>query len=444
MIPYDYGTVSGADGIVRESLGSGFVYKTTKPFAVLNVYTEGSIQLQGTTTIKARYHTSKPTTSTVGTAGTELWSIGKSDQEVWGKYGLMKNIPAGTYFWFYPNKSGWLGIRKITLYGTTNPSLNDTYTVTHTVGSSDNVALGDLKYDVTNESLVTDVAGNVLATQTATTIANTVIDTTTPTISSVSVNETTLTVRMSEDVYAATVPDTGDFVITGGGTPTISNITGLPTAAGSADSSFTMTLSSALTGAATLAYTQNGTDSKRIKDLAGHSVASVSGTSIVSKSVTVSAVSGGYITDAEDENSLTISGSSTGLTTGTTVTVVVDGAGTDRTKTDTTDSSGNWSVSLTSDEVKALDASTPNAAGETITVTVSAPDAGTDTTSFVYDPVVPTATLTPGSTGGGQQGSTMYLSPGNKVFVTAVFNEGVSVAPTVQMKKATGVISALQ
>ena len=140
------------------------------------------------------------------------------------------------------------------------------------------------------------------------------------------------------------------------------------------------------------------------------------------------------MTDAEDENSLTISGTSVGLTTGTTVTVAVDGAGTDRTKTGTTDSSGNWSVSLSSAEVKALDASTPAAGGETITITASATDASNGTATFIYDPVAPTATLTPGSIGGNENGTNVYLGTGDKVTVNIAFSEGVSTAPTVQMK----------
>ena len=101
---------------------------------------------------------------------------------------------------------------------------------------------------------------------------------------------------------------------------------------------------------------------------------------------------------------------------------------------DTTDSSGNWSVSLTSDEVKALDASTPAAGGETITITASATDASNGTATFIYDPVAPTATLTPGSIGGNENGTNVYLGTGDKVTVNIAFSEGVSTAPTVQMK----------
>ena len=110
------------------------------------------------------------------------------------------------------------------------------------------------------------------------------------------------------------------------------------------------------------------------------------------KTVSVSAVStDDYINDAEDESDITISGTSTGLTTGTTITVGVDGSGTDVSGlTDTTISDGTWSVSLTSDQIKALDATTPDADGETLTITATAPDATSGTRTVTYDPTAPT------------------------------------------------------
>ena len=126
---------------------------------------------------------------------------------------------------------------------------------------------------------VTDVAGNALATQAVTAIGSTVIDTTAPTISSISNSGTTLTITMSEGVYAATTPDTTDFSFSSG-TQTVSSISGLASAAGSADNSFTLTLSAALSGSPTLGYTQNGTDGKIIKDVAGNKLATVTGKTI--------------------------------------------------------------------------------------------------------------------------------------------------------------------
>ena len=80
---------------------------------------------------------------------------------------------------------------------------------------------------------------------------------------------------------------------------------------------------------------------------------------------------------------------SVGLSAGDTVTVTVDGLGTDVTKTDTLDSGGLWSVSLTSDEVKGLDAAAPAAAGEVIAVRAVS-GASAASASFRYDPTAPT------------------------------------------------------
>ena len=97
-----------------------------------------------------------------------------------------------------------------------------------------------------------------------------------------------------------------------------------------------------------------------------------------------------YINASEDDSSVTISGTSSGLATGATVSVRVDGSGTDVTKTDTTNSSGNWSVSLTSAQVQAL--------GEgSITITVSGSDlggnSGSATKTITYDKTVPTVAV---------------------------------------------------
>ena len=114
-------------------------------------------------------------------------------------------------------------------------------------------------------------------------------------------------------------------------------------------------------------------------------------------SLTVSTVAtDDYINDTEDESSLTISGTSNGLTDGTSVTVTVDGSGTDVTKT-VSISSNAWTTSLTSAQVKALDASTPAAGGETITITAAATGATSGTRTVTYDPTAPTVTA--GSTG---------------------------------------------
>ena len=64
----------------------------------------------------------------------------------------------------------------------------------------------------------------------------------------------------------------------------------------------------------------------------------------------------------------------------------------------TTDSSGDWSVTIASAKIKGLEDSTPEMNGRTITVTATATGAVSGTTSFIYDRVVPVVTITTGGT----------------------------------------------
>ena len=100
-----------------------------------------------------------------------------------------------------------------------------------------------------------------------------------------------------------------------------------------------------------------------------------------------------YISATEDDSTLTISGTSNGLSSGDTVTVKADGTGTDRTKTDAVDGSGNWSVTLSSSEVQGLDSSSPAAGGEIIVITATATGVPGGTAYVVYDPTAPSATV---------------------------------------------------
>ena len=62
-----------------------------------------------------------------------------------------------------------------------------TASVVFTVQDGWNVAVGNLQFDITNETAITDIAGNQLATVSPQTISNVVIDTTAPTIGAVSI-----------------------------------------------------------------------------------------------------------------------------------------------------------------------------------------------------------------------------------------------------------------
>ena len=89
-----------------------------------------------------------------------------------------------------------------------------TASVVFTVQSGDNVAAGTLQFDITNETAITDQAGNQLATTTPQTISNVVIDTTTPTIGTITIEFTGQTVTNSVtylnqgDTVTITVPVT--------------------------------------------------------------------------------------------------------------------------------------------------------------------------------------------------------------------------------------------
>ena len=110
--------------------------------------------------------------------------------------------------------------------------------------------------------------------------------------------------------------------------------------------------------------------------------------------ITIGQVAGDDVVNGTEDNSdIVVSGSSTGLITGTTVTVDLDGSGTDVSgKTGTTDANGDWSVTVTSAEMIGL--------GEgSVTITAMAPGAATDGTRTVtYDATAPEITASVGGT----------------------------------------------
>ena len=248
------------------------------------------------------------------------------------------------------------------------------------------VAISDGWYYGTNPTKTQGSASNVSFT----------VDTTAPTFSEVIGGDTTtVTVTMSEDVYATTSPTAADFSVSGGGDPNVTGVAGIPTTKATADNSFTLTLSAVLTGGATLSYTKNS--GRVVKDIADNDLETDTAVTLSHKSVSIDEISGGYINDTEDENSLTIEGSSTSLPANSSITVTLDGE-TDVTANATTDSSGDWSVTIASAKIKGLEDSTPEMNGRTITVTASSTGAVSGTTSFIYDRVVPVVTITTAGT----------------------------------------------
>ena len=286
---------------------------------------------------------------------------------------------------------------------------------------------------ITVSATPTDLAGNAGTAATGTFT----YDQTVPTISSASFSAgSTITVTMSEDVYAATAPAASDFKVKSGASALrrrmLLPVTGLQSTQAGADDSFTLTVTTALvSGNSVKVYYTKGTNA--VTDEAGNDLATlaegsaVTASEVVPKTVSISAVStDDYINDTEDESAVTISGTSTGLTSGTTVTVGVDGSGTDISgKTGTTDSDGDWSVSLTSDEVKALDASSPDADGEDLTITATAPNATSGTRTVTYDPTAPTvSSRVYSATSGGS--SVDSVLEGSDVFTKITFSEAVN------------------
>ena len=101
-------------GFVREALGSGYVYKATRAFDSLYISvfgtTDSGVALAG------RMHSAKPTTTTVTTAGTEVFNVSSrgTPHTLYGGKRLT-SIAAGTYFWFYPTASRTISNREITV-----------------------------------------------------------------------------------------------------------------------------------------------------------------------------------------------------------------------------------------------------------------------------------------------------------------------------------------
>ena len=235
--PITFGAVPNSfEGVVQESLGSGYVYKVTEPFHFLQVFT--GARFNGGSALRARWATSKPTTDNMKTFGTQAFDVNSWRVEVpcggntchfYDANGVvvLTNVAVGTYFWFYPTGTDrWTSQRVFELTGIRNYGDN-IYAAARTVGSTENVDEGDLSYEYANAALVTDALGNPMAA-TAAAVADTVIDTTAPKVSSVSYSGSTLVVTMDDAVYSATKPDTTNFTLTrsGGGAPTVSSVTG--------------------------------------------------------------------------------------------------------------------------------------------------------------------------------------------------------------------------
>ena len=247
------------------------------------------------------------------------------------------------------------------------------------------------------------------------------IDTIAPTIQRVVVNGTTLTVTMSEPIYAATTPAVSDFTITSTNTVTVTRVTGIPVTAAAAANTFTLTLSVAPTGTPTLSYVPSTTATKKIKDVAGNLLVGAM-KSIISKGIIFSTIAGDdFINAAEDDAVVTIAGTSVGLTNGTPVTVKIDDSdgdsNVDLTKTANI-SSDAWSVDIPAAEVQALEE------GD-LTITVSVVDVPDVRKTIVYDRTSPTVAATNyyADAGLGSPITSGLFKAGKEIYTKVVFSE---------------------
>ena len=101
----DFGDPSATvAGLVRESVsGGGYVYKITR--AMPKVVIRASVTFDLGSALVARWSATKPTSSQIATAGTQMWSSGSESSE--GNFAIgtkvFTNVTAGTYFWIYPS-----------------------------------------------------------------------------------------------------------------------------------------------------------------------------------------------------------------------------------------------------------------------------------------------------------------------------------------------------
>ena len=121
-VPIDFGTFSnpsGAVAVTQEVLGSGHVYKFTKAVDVLWIRASGTITGGGT--VVAHWHSEKPTTATVATEGTQIFSAtADSVSGAFWQDGWVTNLPTNGYVWFYTTDSETLTKRRLQLDFTDN------------------------------------------------------------------------------------------------------------------------------------------------------------------------------------------------------------------------------------------------------------------------------------------------------------------------------------
>ena len=111
--------------------------------------------------------------------------------------------------------------------------------------------------------------------------------------------------------------------------------------------------------------------------------------------LTISAVSGGYVNATEDNSGVTVSGTTTNADTGSDVDLSFTNGSNTTTINDISVSSNTWTTTLTLAQLTTLSEGTVAISG---TVDDTAGNTGTATQSFVYDITAPTVTASVGGT----------------------------------------------
>ena len=105
--PLDFGVPAAGSGIVREALGSGYIYRVTKAVDTLTV--RATVTFNSGSALNARWATTAPTADTVdshgsGNTGGELWSNGSGHPGNFAEGGAtLTSVAADTYFWVFPS-----------------------------------------------------------------------------------------------------------------------------------------------------------------------------------------------------------------------------------------------------------------------------------------------------------------------------------------------------
>ena len=259
-------------------------------------------------------------------------------------------------------------------------------------------------------------------------------DPTEPTISSAAFEaDGAVTLTMSEDVWAGSAPTATDFKVKSGAAGNLSenvvtNITGLANTKAGADTSFALSVTTALVAGNTVkVYYTKGTNA--VSDEAGNELASVAENDAVDaaesvvKTLSVSKVAGDDVVNAAEDNAaVLIAGTSTGLGSGTAVTVALDDSdsGTDANESFsvTTTTGGAWTTAATDLTATKMQGLTEG----TVTITASSAGATSGTRTITYDataPTVGTNTITSDNT------DTTIAMLGDTVSVSIDFDEEV-------------------